>query len=66
MKGLLLTALIAGATAALVIYFGEERSSPERELNDIGDAAEDAFTTMNRNLRKIEGAAGDLLDPALG
>ena len=66
MKNILLTVGIVGAAIALLIYYAEEQTSPNREINEVEDAAEDAYNTMNKHIRKVERAAGDLLDPALG
>ena len=66
MKAILITVGIIGAAIALLLYYEEEYTSPNREINEIEDAAEDAYRTMNKGIRKAERAAGDLLDPALG
>lgn len=64
MKSVLITALVAGivVAAALIIADNYERDS----IDDVGDAAEDAYNTMNKHIRRVERSAGDLLDPALG
>ena len=66
MKPILITVGIIGAAIAFLLYYEENYTSPNREINAVEDAAEDAYDTMDRGIRRAERAAGDLLDPALG
>lgn len=57
MKSLLLTVAIAGAVAALIIYLADEATFLEtnsRKPKDVGDAAEDAYKTMNKHIGRVE------------
>jgi hypothetical protein len=50
----------------LLFYYAGYENSPESELDEVGDAADDAYKTMNKHIRKAERAVGDAIDPALG
>jgi hypothetical protein len=58
MKSLIITAVIvSAAAAALIIYLADETTFFEtkiREPKDMGDAAEDAYKTMNKHIGRVE------------
>jgi uncharacterized protein YoxC len=66
MKGILFSVIVAGAAAALLIYFKDELNSRSNALDDVEDAAKDAYKTMDRQINKVERKTGDIIDPALG
>lgn len=67
MKSLLITAAIVGvAAAAIIIYLAEDMSSESEGLDDVADAASDAYNTMNKHIGRIERKTSDALDTGLG
>jgi hypothetical protein len=56
MKNVLIFAALAGIASAIAIYFVNE--SQKDELDYVGDAAEDAYDTMNDNINKAETKVG--------
>ncbi len=65
MKKILVTALLVGAaTAALIIYLMDEYDNDE--LDNVEDAADGAYTTMNRDIGRAERRAERGFDSVLG
>jgi hypothetical protein len=55
MRNVLIFAGIASIAAAIALYFVNE--SNKTALDEVGDAAEDAYDTMNENIGKAESTA---------
>lgn len=56
MKKILLAAVLTGAAAAFLIMYLGRSYNEDKEINDIEDAAEDAYDTMNKHIGKVERA----------
>ena len=58
MKNILIAAAIVGVVAAGVIIYMTNYAGTSNELedaaDDVGDAAKDAWNTMDKNIRKVE------------
>ncbi len=54
MKKLLIASLIAGAAVAGLLFYLRDTISEKKTADDIGDAAEDAYNTMNKHIGKAE------------
>jgi hypothetical protein len=68
MKSLLITAAIIGTVAAALIYLTDDRSflGTTDEADDVTDAAEDAYTTMNKHLGHVERKTENALNKTFG
>ena len=56
MKKILLITFLGGAVAAAAIILLTRKTPGEKAADDVSDAAEDAFDTMNKHLHKVENA----------
>jgi hypothetical protein len=65
MKSLLITAAIVGAVAAAIILYLSDETSNSAE-GEVGDAAEDAYKTMNKHIGRVERQTEKAIDGALG
>ena len=58
MKNILIAATIVGVVIAGAIIYMTNFAGPSNQLEDaaedVGDAADSALSTMNRNIRKVE------------
>lgn len=70
MKKLLITALIVGvATAVAIFYVATDSSTIYKKrtagsMDDLEDAADNAFTEMNRHAGRVERKTEDIIDKA--
>jgi hypothetical protein len=65
MRSLLITAAIVGAVAAAIILYLSDETSNSAE-GEVGDAAEDAYKTMNKHIGRVERQTEKAIDGALG
>lgn len=61
MKKLVIASVITGAAIAGLLFFLRDQLGEKKTADEIGDAAEDAYHTANKFIRKEE----DAFDPAL-
>ncbi len=54
MKKAFLAAIITGLVAGAVLLYLTNRTPEEKAADDVGDAAEDAYDTMNKHINKVE------------
>ncbi len=54
MKKLLIASIIAGAAVAGLLFYLRDELSEKKTADDIEDAAEDAYNTMNKHIGKTE------------
>lgn len=58
MKNILIFAVVAGAIAAVAIYLTSENDGTSGSLNYVADAAEDEYTSANKNVSDIGTSTG--------
>ncbi len=61
MKKAFLAALITGLVAGAVLLYLTNRTPEEKTADDVEDAAEDAYDTMNEHIGKVEKATEQAL-----
>ncbi len=54
MKKLLIASIIAGVAVAGLLYYLQDSFGEKKTADDIEDAAEDAYDTMNKHIGKVE------------
>ncbi|MDB5190491.1 MAG: hypothetical protein JWQ96_54 [Segetibacter sp.] len=54
MKAILITAAIVGAVAAaLIVYYTEDISGSDKDLDELADETTNAFDSMERNFERV-------------
>jgi hypothetical protein len=61
MKNILIAALVAGAAGAALILYLTYDPRPSH-ANDVADAADDAYRTMNRGIGSVERSTEKVFD----
>lgn len=54
MKNVLIAAIVAGVAGAALVLYLSNNLQPSSEADDIADAADDAYKTMNRSIGSVE------------
>lgn len=54
MKKLFIASLIAGAAVVGLLYYLQDTFGEKKTADEIGDAAEDTYDTMNKHIGRVE------------
>jgi len=54
MKNLVIATVIVGAAVAGLLLYLRDQTGVRGQINDVEDAADDAYKTMNKHIGKVE------------
>ena len=54
MKKLLIASIIAGVAVVGLLYYLQDSLGEKKTADEVGDAAEDAYNTMNKHIGRVE------------